>query len=152
MFPNGDLLVGTNDGKLHRLEWASAWNDAWSTSPSLGAAVRGVAVSAPDADGVVAYATTAQGQLHAVDKDGRVVWSTSGEPAPEPLGVSALSFPTIAPADGARAGSLPTLYAGSDDGHVYAVAVDTGLDPASTWPKAHRDLRNTNNADAPKDW
>ena len=152
VFPNGDLLVGTNDGKLHRLQQASSWNDAWSTTPALGAAVRGVAVSAPDADGVVAYATTAQGQLHAVDKDGRVVWSTSGEPAPEPLGVSALSFPTIAPADGARSGSLPTLYAGSDDGHVYAVAVDTGLDPASTWPKAHRDLRNTNNADAPKDW
>ncbi len=152
VFPNGDLLVGTNDGKLHRLEQASAWNDAWSTTASLGAAVRGVAVSAPDADGVVAYATTAQGQLYAVGQDGKVVWSTSGEPAPEPLGVSALSFPTIAPADGARAGSLPTLYTGSDDGHVYAVAVDTGLDPASPWPKAHRDLRNTNDADAPKDW
>jgi outer membrane protein assembly factor BamB len=152
VFPTGDLLVGTNDGKLHRLEQASAWNDAWSTAASLGAAVRGVAISAPDADGVVAYATTAQGQLHAVDKDGRTVWSTSAEPAPEPLGVSALSFPTIAPADAARAGSLPTLYAGSDDGHVYAVVVDTGLDPASPWPKAHRDLRNTSNADAPKDW
>jgi len=152
VFPTGDLLVGTNDGKLHRLAQANGWNDAWSATASLGAAVRGVAVSAPDADGVVAYATTAQGQLYAVDRDGKVIWSTSGEPAPEPLGVSALSFPTIAPADGARAGSLPTLYAGSDDGHVYAVAVDTGLDPASTWPKAHRDLRNSNNADAPKDW
>ncbi|HEX7624632.1 MAG TPA: PQQ-binding-like beta-propeller repeat protein [Anaeromyxobacteraceae bacterium] len=152
VFPSGDLLVGTNDGKLHRLAQASGWNDAWSATASLGAAVRGVAISAPDVDGVVAYATTAQGQLHAVDKDGRTVWSTSAEPAPEPLGVSALSFPTIAPADGARAGSLPTLYAGSDDGHVYAVVVDTGLDPASPWPKAHRDLRNTSNADAPKDW
>jgi outer membrane protein assembly factor BamB len=152
VFPNGDLLVGTNDGKLHRLEKAAAWNDAWSTAPSLGAAVRGVAVSAPDADGVVAYATTAQGRLYAVGQDGKVIWSTSAEPAPEPLGISALSFPTIAPADGAGVGSLPTLYAGSDDGHVYAVVVDAGLDPASPWPKAHRDLRNTSNADAPKDW
>ena len=152
VFPNGDLLVGTNDGKLQRLEQAAGWNDAWSTAASLGAAVRGVAVSAPDADGVVAYATTAQGLLYALGQDGKVIWSTTGEPAPEPLGVSALSFPTIAPADGARPGSLPTLYAGSDDGHLYAVVVDTGLDPASPWPKAHRDLRNTSNADAPKDW
>ena len=69
---------------------------------------------------------------------------TSGERVPEPLGVSALSFPTIAPVDGARAGSLPTLYAGPTTGTSTCFTVDSGLGRPLTWPKAHRYfLRNT---------
>lgn len=150
LFSNGDMLVGTNDGKLHRLtppaSGSGSWTDAWAALPALSASVRGVLVAAPDRDGVVAYAVTADGQLHALDADGHARWSTAGE-ASRPLGISPLTFPTIAPA--ASAAQLPTLYAGSDDGHLYAVVVDSGLDPTSPWPKSHHDVRNTGNADAP---
>jgi outer membrane protein assembly factor BamB len=145
-----DLLLGTNDGKLHRLTppgaGSGAWTDLWSALPALSSSVRGVLVAEQDGDGVVAYAVTGDGQLHALDADGHARWSTTGE-TPSPLGISPLTFPTIAPATSAS--QLPTLYVGSDDGHLYAVVVDSALDPSSPWPKSHHDVRNTGNADAP---
>jgi outer membrane protein assembly factor BamB len=145
-----DLLLGTNDGKLHRLTPPSSgsgeWTDLWSALPALSSSVRGMLVAEQDGDGVVAYAVTGDGQLHALDAYGQAKWSTVGE-ASSPLGISPLTFPTIAPA--ASASQLPTLYVGSDDGHLYAVVVDSTLDPRSPWPKSHHDVRNTGNADAP---
>jgi outer membrane protein assembly factor BamB len=150
ILPGGDLLLGTNDGKLHRLtppaSGSGAWTDLWSSLPAVSASVRGMLVAEKDGDGVVAYAVTADGQLYALDADGRARWSTTGE-ASSPLGISPLTFPTVAPAT--SAGQLSTLYVGSEDGHLYAVVVDTGLDASSPWPKSHHDLRNTGNADAP---
>jgi outer membrane protein assembly factor BamB len=150
IFPNGDLLIGTNDRKLHRLTppagGTGAWIDAWIPVPDLNAAVTGQAIVTRDAAGVVAYAVTAGGHLHAVDGSGKTAWTTATEVTP-PLGSVALSFPTIAPA--ATATALPTLYAGSADGKLYAVVVDSGLDPASPWPKSHHDVRNTGDAAAP---
>jgi hypothetical protein len=146
LFPNGDLLVGTNDRKLHRLTppsgAAGLWVDAWSPVPDLGAAVTGAAIVAADASGVTSYAVTQAGGLFAVAGDGKTVWSA---PAGA-LGAVALSFPSVAPG---ASGGLPTLYAGSGDGKLYAVVVDSGLDPASPWPKSHHDVRNTGNASAP---
>jgi outer membrane protein assembly factor BamB len=150
VFAGGDLLVGTNDRKLHRLtppsSGSGSWADAWSSLPALSSSVRGVLVAEQDRDGVVAYAVTGDGQLYALAADGQARWSTTGE-ASAPLGISPLTFPTIAPA--ASASQLPTLYAGSDDGHLYAVVVDSALDPRSPWPKSHHDARNSGDADAP---
>ena len=50
---------------------------------------------------------------------------------------------------GAAAGGLPTVYAGSQDGKLYAIVVDGPPDMAAPWPKAHRDLANTANASSP---
>ncbi len=146
---DGDLLVGTNDNLLHRLTPATppAFTEKWPTAPDLGAPVTGVALAARDALGVDVYAVTAAGGLYAVDADGTsggnpaglVIWSTAGL-NPAPLGTASLRFPAIAPARGVS--DLPTLYAPSADGKVYAVIVDSGLDPGSPWPKAHRDLAN----------
>jgi outer membrane protein assembly factor BamB len=86
------------------------------------------------------------GALHAIDAQGATVWSTVSE-TPSPLGAYGLSFPTIAPAVSDQ--RLPTLYVGSSEGKLYAVVVDSGLDPTSPWPKSHHDIRNTGNAAAP---
>jgi hypothetical protein len=149
LLPNGDVIVGTNDKKLHRLAkpalGTGPWTEAWSPAPDLGAAVTGTLVASPDAAGAVVYAVTAAGNLYALDGEGKVVWSTAGESTP-PLGRFSLSFPTIAPA---QPGGLPTLYAGSAEGKLYAVVVDTGLDTTSPWPKSHHDVRNTGIAAAP---
>jgi outer membrane protein assembly factor BamB len=148
ILPGGDLVVGTNDGKVHRLAPPAsggtvAWTDAWNPPPDLGAAVTGVLVAAPDAagQGAVVYAVTESGDLHALDAQGATVWTTAGS-----LGNFSLRFPTIAPA---LPGRLPTLYAGSAEGKLYAVVADTGLDTLSPWPKSHHDIRNTGNASAP---
>ncbi|HET9598601.1 MAG TPA: hypothetical protein VFP65_23690 [Anaeromyxobacteraceae bacterium] len=146
IFPNGDLLVGTNDRKLHRLTPPAGapglWVDAWSPVPDLGAAVTGAAIVSADPSGVTSYAVTQAGGVFAIDGAGKTVWSA---PAAA-LGLVALSFPSVAPA---APGGLPTLYAGSGDGKLYAVVVDSGLDPASPWPKSHHDVRNTGNGSAP---
>jgi outer membrane protein assembly factor BamB len=152
ILPGGDLVVGTNDGKVHRLTpptggGADPWTDAWNPPPDLGAAVTGVLIAAPDAagQGAVVYAVTESGHLHALDANGATVWSTSGETS-APLGNFSLRFPTIAPA---LPGRLPTLHVGSAEGKLYAVVADTGLDTLSPWPKSHHDVRNTGDASAP---
>ncbi len=152
ILPGGDLVVGTNDGKVHRLAppaagGAGPWTDAWNPPPDLGAAVTGVLIAAPDAagQGAVVYAVTESGGLHALDENGATVFSTSGETS-TPLGNFSLRFPTIAPA---LPGRLPTLYVGSAEGKLYAVVADTGLDTLSPWPKSHHDIRNTGDASAP---
>jgi len=152
VLPGGDILVGTNDDKVHRLSkpqsGTGTWTEAWSPAPDLGSPVTGVLVAAADpadAGAPIVYAVTASGQLHALDANGTTVWSTSTEPS-APLGRFALSFPTIAPA---LPGQLPTLCVGSAEGKLYAVVVDTGLDASSPWPKSHHDVRNTGNAAAP---
>ncbi|HVI73837.1 MAG TPA: hypothetical protein VM683_02535, partial [Anaeromyxobacteraceae bacterium] len=47
-----DLLLGTNDGKLHRLtpptSGSGAWTDLWSALPALSSSVLGVLVAAQD--------------------------------------------------------------------------------------------------------
>ena len=149
----GDLIFGTNDGALHRLTPApagSAWPDAWAGGASMGTPVSGVALVAKDASGVSVYATTSgsgTGDVVAVAEVGgrpTVVWRTAG------LAAGSLQFPVVAaPAAGAPSSTLPTLYAGSGDGRLYALVVDTPLDPASPWPKSNHDLRNTGNASAP---
>ena len=144
----GDLIVGTNDGMLHRLgppASGSEWTDVWTLN--LGAEVTGTLVAKPAADGTgaVVYAVTSQGDLHALDASRATVWSTAGDIS-HPLGTYSLTFPTIAPA---QPGRLPTLYVGSDEGKLYAVVVDTDLDTSSPWPKSHRDIQNTSNADLP---
>jgi len=142
---DGDLVVGTNDNLLHRLTPGSgtAFQEHWTNALDLGAAVTGAALAVRDGSGVDTFAVTVSGGLYAVDGSaGAVVWSTDGLLTP-PLGVAALRFPTIAPPP---AGKLPTLYAGSADGNLYAVVVDGALDAAAPWPKAHHDVRNTGNA------
>jgi hypothetical protein len=147
----GDLIVGTNDAKVHRLARPAGgtgpWTEAWSPAPDLASAVTGTLVAERDGSGAVVYAVTASGGLHALADDGHEVWSTASAGAP--LGAFALTFPTVAPADPAGPNRLPTLYVGSAEGKLYAVVVDKGLDPASPWPKSHHDIRNTGNADAP---
>jgi outer membrane protein assembly factor BamB len=152
ILPGGDLVVGTNDGKVHRLTPAAGggadpWTDAWTPPPNLGAAVTGVLIAAPNAagQGAVVYAATESGHLHALDAQGATVWTTAGETS-APLGNFSLRFPTIAPA---LPGRLPTLHVGSAEGKLYAVIVDTGLDTLSPWPKSHHDVRNTGDASAP---
>jgi hypothetical protein len=153
---DGDLVLGTNDNLLHRLTTTAVppgLVEKWGSLPDLQAAVTGVLLGARDGIGVDTYAVTAGGGLYAVDADAtasglpaaRIVWSTATEPTP-PLGLAKLGFPTIAPA---QANGLPTLYAGSADGKLYAVVVDSGLDTTAPWPKSHHDTRNTGNAAAP---
>lgn len=146
----GDLVVGANDGRVHRLTppaGAGTWTEKWSPAPDLHSPVTGTVLAQAGAAGdPVVYAVTSAGQLHALDDAGAVVWSTASEATP-PTGTFALTFPTIAPA--ASANALPTLYVGSAEGKLYAVVVDAGLDTASPWPKSHHDLRNTGNAAAP---
>jgi outer membrane protein assembly factor BamB len=142
ILPGGDLLVPGKDSKLHRLA-AATGAEAW-VAPDLKSPLGGAAVVAPDAAGVVAYATTSTGHLWALDSSGAAVWSTDA--VATPLGAGPLGFPTIAPA---RPGRLPTLLVGDGSGALHAVVVDTGLDTTSPWPKSHRDLRNTGNSAAP---
>jgi len=144
---NGDLVVGTNDGKVHRLTppagGTGTWTEAW-TPPTFTSPVTGTLVAEPDAAGVTVYAVSATGALDAIAEDGTVQWSI---PEASALGAFPLTFPTIAPAP-ADPNTLPTLYVGSGEGKLYAVVVDKGLDPGSPWPKSHHDIRNTGNADA----
>jgi outer membrane protein assembly factor BamB len=151
VLPSGDLIVGANDARVHRLTapvgGTGPWTEAWSPAPLLESAVTGTLVAERDAAGAVVYAVTSSGALHALGDDGVDVWSTANE-VPSPLGSFPLTFPTIAPADPAP-NRLPTLYVGSGDGKLYAVVVDKGLDPTSPWPKSHHDIRNSGNADAP---
>jgi hypothetical protein len=145
---NGDVVVGTSDGKVHRLTppaaGAGTWTEAW-TPPTFTSGVTGTLVAERDASGVVVYAVSATGALDAITDAGIVKWSV---PEASSLGSFPLTFPTIAPAP-AGSNTLPTLYVGSGEGKLYAVVVDKGLDPASPWPKSHHDIRNTGNADAP---
>jgi hypothetical protein len=72
-----------------------------------------------------------------------VIWTTQGLES-EPLGTASLDFPVIRKT--AESGRLPVLYAGSNDGKLYAVIVDTALDTNAPWPAAHHDARNSGNA------
>jgi hypothetical protein len=139
-------FLGGNDlgeGSVDRLTSGGKIVQDWPVSLGAGSTdVTGLALAVVNATGAAIYATTSSGDLFALDQTGAVVWSTVNA-SDQPLGTHSLDFPTIAPAVSGQ--NLPTLYAGSADGHLYAVVVDTGLDPASPWPKAHHDLRNTGN-------
>jgi outer membrane protein assembly factor BamB len=140
----GRLSGAGGTGAVDRLTSAGKAVPDWPISLGPGSAdVTGLALAAVDSSGVTLYATTSAGDLFALDQSGAAVWSTRSG-STQLLGTGKLDFPTIAPAVSGQA--LPTLYAGSADGHLYAVVVDSGLDPASPWPKAHHDLRNTGNA------
>jgi hypothetical protein len=135
---NGDIVVGAAGGKVHRV--TAAGDPVWASPADLGSDVTGLAAAAAAGpDDPVLHGVTVLGRLFALRADGSVAWSAS-------LASGALRFPTIAPA---RAGRLPTLYAGSADGKLYAVVVDTGLDTTAPWPKAQHDIRNSGNAAAP---
>jgi hypothetical protein len=139
-----DPLVGGVGGKVDR--WSSAGQTLpnWPASIATGKAdVTGLVLATADATGAAIYATTSSGDLFALDQNGAVVWSTRSGSS-QLLGTDSLDFPTIAPPVSGEV--LPTLYAGSADGHLYAVVVDSGLDLTASWPKAHHDLHNTGNA------
>jgi hypothetical protein len=139
----GKLSGPGGAGAVDRLTSAGKMVSGWPVSLGAGSTdVTGLALAKVDAAGVALYATTSAGDLFALDQNGAVGWSTRSG-GTQPLGSGKLDFPTIAPA--ASDQTLPTLYTGSADGHLYAVVVDSGLDPESPWPKAHHDLRNTGN-------
>jgi outer membrane protein assembly factor BamB len=139
VLPGDDVVIGAEDQVL-RLTPSRA-PPTWSTD--LGRNVTGLAVVYPDGSGVALLATTGGGTLHALTIAGEVVWAATGGD----LGTAALQFPAVAPIPpGAPTTALPTLYATSAAGVVYAVVVDTALDRSSPWPKAHHDLRNTGDA------
>ncbi len=133
----GDVVVGLIGGAVNRL--ADNGTALWASPPDVGDTVRGLAALAPGPDGADILATTALGEVAALKPDGTVAWS--GRPT-----TAALSFPAVADAAG---GGLPTAYAGSQDGKLYAIVVDGPLDAAAPWPKAHHDLANTANASSP---
>ncbi len=141
---NHDLVTGTRAGLLYRLTSAGVLATGWPVTLDATADVSGVLLAAPAsvASGAVIYVTTSNGALFALDEDGKSVWTTL-DTTPPALGTGTLGFPTVNQVSSGD--SLPTLYSGSSDGHVYAVVVDSGLDGAP-WPKAHHDARNTGNA------
>ncbi|HEU4385071.1 MAG TPA: hypothetical protein VFR85_16425, partial [Anaeromyxobacteraceae bacterium] len=134
---NGDVVVGLTAGAVHRLSNSGA--AVWASPPDVGDTVRGLAALSAGLDGSDVLATTALGEIAALRPDGTIAWS--GRPA-----TAALSFPAVVPA---APGGLPTAYAGSQDGKLYAVVVDGPLDAAAPWPKAHHDLANSANASSP---
>ena len=134
----GDVVVGTVDGGLYRL--TSAGTEVWAVAPNLGAEVTGlVAASSRGTSDATLYGGTALGKLSAIRGDGLEVWSGQ-------VASGALRSATITLGTG---GGLPTLYAASSNGSLYAVVVDTALDTTAPWPKAHHDVRNTGNAGSP---
>ncbi|HYQ80091.1 MAG TPA: hypothetical protein VEP68_01250, partial [Anaeromyxobacteraceae bacterium] len=133
----GDIVVGLAGGSVHRL--ASSGTALWTSPPDIGGTVRGLAALQPGLDAADVLAVSALGEVAALKPDGTVAWS--GRPT-----TAALSFPAVADAG---AGGLPTAYAGSQDGKLYAIVVDGPLDAAAPWPKAHHDLANTANASSP---
>ena len=149
---SGDLFVSGSDKRIHRVTVpaSGASVDLWASAPTLSGMPGGLALVTADASGVFLVATvstTVAGQVMAFAQVGGLpvaVWPASGEPS-EPFGP--LSFPVVVPATSPSA--LATLYAGSSDGHLYAVVVDSPPDTASPWPKTYHDLANTENASSP---
>jgi hypothetical protein len=143
---SGDLIYAGDDNRLHRAVLATR-QDAWDSHPHFQATPAGVALVAKDALGGFLVVTFADGNVAVVSDGGaapQVVWSSAVDGG---LAGGPLSFPVVAPPPtGAPASQLPTLYAGSQDGNLYAVVVDTSLDTSSPWPKSHHDLRNSGNA------
>jgi hypothetical protein len=137
VLPNGDVVIGLTGGAVHRI--ADNGTIVWASPPDVGGTVRGLAALEAGLDRADVLAITALGEFAALKSDGTVAWS--GRPT-----TAALSFPAVV---GAAAGGLPTAYAGSQDGKVYAIVVDGPLDTAAPWPKAHHDLANTANASSP---
>ncbi|HET6922771.1 MAG TPA: hypothetical protein VFI16_06455, partial [Anaeromyxobacteraceae bacterium] len=133
----GDIVVGLTGGAVHRL--ADNGTPLWASPPDVGDSARGLAALSPGPDGADVVATTALGEITALKPDGTPAWS--GRPT-----TAALSFPA---AVAAAPGGLPTAYAGSQDGKLYAIVVDGPPDAGAPWPKAHRDLANTANASSP---
>jgi hypothetical protein len=138
---DGGIVIPASDGNVVKLmPGATSATVAWATSVAATAGEFPVGSAAADGAGgrPAIYATTSKGRLVALDASGTVLWSGVLD-----AGGGALGFPAIAPAPATPATALPTLYAGSASGKLYRVVVDTGLDPAAPWPKAHRDPKNT---------
>jgi len=148
----GDLFIPASDNRVHRVTAPSGGvsSDLWANAPQLSGTPTGLALITADESGVFLLATVSTaiaGQVVAFTESGGLpqqVWPAAGEP-PENLGP--LSFPVVVPA--ASSSSLPTLYAGSTNGNLYAIVVDSALDTTSPWPKTYHDLRNTENASSP---
>jgi len=129
---SGAVFAGTRASGIYSFDLGGS---AWSLVPlaSLSGAVTGLALGT----GNTIYAVTSSGSVYALDGSGTTLWSRA-------LGASQLDFPNIAPA--ASTNALPTLYAGSQEGKLYAVVVDADLDPSAPWPEAHHDPQNTGSA------
>jgi outer membrane protein assembly factor BamB len=140
--------VGTDDGLLHRFTppagGTGTWVEAWGAPADLHSPITGVLASDPSVDGVAIYAITAGPQLYALDPQGQTVWTTATEPAGT-LG----NYPLAAFDVGPEPFGGDALYIANSGGQVFAIAVDSGLDPHSPWPKAQHDRRNSGNAAGP---
>jgi hypothetical protein len=143
---DGGILVPSSDGYVRKLvPGGGGATVAWVASVVAAPGEYAVGVVAADSTGgaPAIYATTSQGRLVALDAAGTVKWSGVLEAG------TTLGFPTIAPVPGgAPASALPTLYTGSSSGKLFRVVVDSGLDTAAPWPKAHHDVRNTGSSSA----
>lgn len=129
---NGDVVVGDQAGKLHRL--TPAGNEVWATLPDLGAPV--LAPLALAGGSVALLVPTKAGKVFALRGDGTVVWEAQ-------LAQAELKTGNIYTAAGA---GTSTAWFPANDGKLYALVVDGHLDTAAPWPKAFHDARNTSNA------
>jgi len=146
---DGDILLPGSDGNVWKLTPEPGATPAWTAqvAQSAGEFPTGVVAVAPVAavSGPDFMALTSQGRVVALSLKGGVKWS-----AVLPGSPGSLAFPVVAPVPtGGSPYALPTLMAGSSTGRVVRVVVDGALDTAAPWPKAHHDLRNTGNTDAP---
>lgn len=134
---NGDIVVGDASGKLHRL--TADGTAVWGTPVDLKAAVHApMALSGGPVRFLVA---TADGQLHALDDAGTILWE-GALTAGMALGPGNLFTPATPPRTAAGV-PISTAYFAGADGKLYAVAVEGTLDVAAPWPKAWHDARNT---------
>jgi hypothetical protein len=133
---NGDVVVGDESGKLHRL--ASDGTPVWSPPVDLGAPVH--APMALTGGPIRFLVATADGRVHALDDGGAILWS-GALTAGQALGAGNLYTPP--------GSAISTAYFGGADGVLYAVAVEGSLDTTAPWPKAWHDPRNTSRAGGP---
>jgi hypothetical protein len=132
---NGDVVVGDQSGKLHRISPAGA--AMWSTEPVLGGSVLApMALTGGSARFIV---PNDAGSIFAVRDDGTVAWSKELDGTVLRAGNIYTSSPTA---------TLSTAYLTGSNGKLYAVIVDGKLDGAAPWPKAFHDPANTNRAGA----
>jgi outer membrane protein assembly factor BamB len=123
---DGTIYIGSADTRLYaitaagRLKWSLATGGKIHATPLLGS------------DGII-YITALDGMLYAVKPDGSLKWSFAA-------GGGIESSPAL--------GNAGLLYFGSKDGRLYAITA-SGQIATSSWPKFHRNLRQTGCADEP---
>ncbi len=132
----GHVVVGDQNRVLHR--FAPDGTSVWTKEPVLeGAVLAPLVLAGGDAMFIV---PTAAGTVHAVDQNGKEIWSgklSQGQ---------ALREGNVHTPPGS---AVSIAYFGCADGNLYAVLVDGALDATAPWPKSHHDVRNTGNAASP---